>query len=1150
MVNNKVAAFPSFPPLILPVKISEDIYQLANFICGSPNAKLILLEIPKKLSIANGRSDDQVPHMEDMLSDHLSKQPNELFIIEDIQKDQSIQNCTVNMDCADMKFLAVVPIPNANGSVAGILCIQDINPKQLTQGQKNALKNLANQTATLIGLGKEKKPKKKTLVPKLGYWSLNLKDSSLFWSEEVHKIWERDKDSFELNYANFLDTIHPDDQETFARVTNEAISNNRIHDFTHRIILPDGSIKWVHELGLLVLDKAGKPKVFEGTVQDISQQKREEHQWRLVESVVTNTKDAVLITEAEPFDKPGPRIIFVNEAFTKMTGYTAKEVIGKTPRILQGPKTDREALKRLGEAIRKWKPYELTIINYKKNGEEFWSNFSLNPVADETGWYTHWIAIERDVTEQKNQELQRKLLADISQHFNQEETLHLCLTKVLEHLVEFGNYTFGEIWLPNIDANLLKLTAKYTDKEAGYQFYKNCNSVDPLAYGQGLPGTVWQTQQVEVWDNIVSNQAFLRGKAAEISGMEMVIGVPLTHNNTIIGVLVLGYETENKPLSLNEELFIQLETHLGAEIKRKRLELELDQIFKFAPDIVCVTGTDGYIKKINPAGARLLEYSEKELLSRPYLELIHPDDRPNTAEAHSKLMDQQKIKNQENRYITKSGKTIWLSWTASPSPEDGLIFAIAKDITKNKKLRELLNMANKLAQIGSWELDLLTNTVYWSDITKKIYGVDNEYQPSSEQAKGFYQIEPYASKLSAYFKEAVNKGEAWDIEMPIVTGNGLEQWVRMIGNSEFKNNHCIRIYGSIQNIHELKVAQLAYKKAFNENHKILESIGDAFISVDKNWAVNYWNKQSEELLGMSRKDILGKQLWEIIPDSSDYDFYKNLKKSQHNKKKITFEEFHPEFNLWFEVNAYPSINGISIFIKDVSARIAAEENIKLSNERFEKATEATNDAIYDRNLNDNILFFSKGFKTLFGHDINNSSDNLQLWKRLLHPDDAQLVQVSFNEALNNQQTKKWEAEYRFQKANGEYTHVRDMAILVRNPLGKAIRIVGAISDIGLRKMHEESLKKLNQELKEYSFNIEEQNKKFKEIAWTQSHIVRAPVARLMGIIELFKEDMLEFSEKEKMLDHILDSAHEIDDIINDIVQKSRSIINIQNKNES
>ncbi|MDR6781941.1 PAS domain S-box-containing protein [Pedobacter africanus] len=139
-------------------------------------------------------------------------------------------------------------------------------------------------------------------------------------------------------------------------------------------------------------------------IRDISKQKREEQHLKLLESVTTNTNDAILITEAEPLDTPGPKIIYVNEAFSKMTGYLPEEVIGKSPRILQGPKTDQKELKRLSKALHNWESCEVTLINYKKNGEEFWVNFSVSPVADEKGWYTHWISIERDVTEKRKLE--------------------------------------------------------------------------------------------------------------------------------------------------------------------------------------------------------------------------------------------------------------------------------------------------------------------------------------------------------------------------------------------------------------------------------------------------------------------------------------------------------------------------------------------------------------------------------------------------------------------------------------------------------------------------------------------------------------------------------------------------------------------------
>lgn len=92
----------------------------------------------------------------------------------------------------------------------------------------------------------------------------------------------------------------------------------------------------------------------------------------LLRAVVNNANDAILVTEAAPIDEPGPRIVYVNEAFSRMTGYTAEEVLGKTPRILQGPETERARLDELRASLEKWEPVRVEVLNYRKDGTEFW----------------------------------------------------------------------------------------------------------------------------------------------------------------------------------------------------------------------------------------------------------------------------------------------------------------------------------------------------------------------------------------------------------------------------------------------------------------------------------------------------------------------------------------------------------------------------------------------------------------------------------------------------------------------------------------------------------------------------------------------------------------------------------------------------------
>ena len=233
-------------------------------------------------------------------------------------------------------------------------------------------------------------------------WDWDLKTDLVYWGEGFKTILGYSTFENETESKSWTNRIHPDDYKRVIKGVNLCVHSEKFDENwtdEYRFLKADGIYAFIQDKGVVIRNSRGEAIRMVGAMQDITQKKKENLRLKLLESVVTHTKDAVLITEAEPFDEPGPKILYVNEAFTKMTGYIAEDVIGKTPRILQGPKTDRKELKKLSKALRNGEHSEITIINYKRNGEEFYINLSVSPVIDSKGCNTHWIAIECDVTE-------------------------------------------------------------------------------------------------------------------------------------------------------------------------------------------------------------------------------------------------------------------------------------------------------------------------------------------------------------------------------------------------------------------------------------------------------------------------------------------------------------------------------------------------------------------------------------------------------------------------------------------------------------------------------------------------------------------------------------------------------------------------------
>ena len=130
---------------------------------------------------------------------------------------------------------------------------------------------------------------------------------------------------------------------------------------------------------------------------------------RLLEAVLDTAQDAMLVTLAQPLDQPGPVIVYANRSLLEQTGYQLHEVLGRSPRMFQGPDTCPKATSSLRQAMNAWQPADMEVVNYRRDGRPCWIELKVAPLADPSGWYTHWVSVQRDVSERVERE--QRLLA-------------------------------------------------------------------------------------------------------------------------------------------------------------------------------------------------------------------------------------------------------------------------------------------------------------------------------------------------------------------------------------------------------------------------------------------------------------------------------------------------------------------------------------------------------------------------------------------------------------------------------------------------------------------------------------------------------------------------------------------------------------------
>jgi PAS domain S-box-containing protein len=269
-------------------------------------------------------------------------------------------------------------------------------------------------------------------------------------------------------------------------------------------------------------------------------------------------------------------------------------------------------------------------------------------------------------------------------------TLDDAAPKILAAIGESLDWTHGALW--EIDPELGALRCSHIWNAPGTQ----CPEFDAISRattferGVGLPGRVWETGKPFWIEDVVGDANFPRAPMAASDGLHGAVAFPVVLRGDVLSVMEFFSREVRRP---DEQLLSTLRTvgqQIGMFTDRRRAQEELDRFFSLSLEMMCVAGFDGYFKRVNPAWQKVLGFAEEELLSRPYIEFVHPDDRDATAREAGRVSDGQNVVYFENRYLHKDGTHRWLLWAATPYVEQQVVYAAAHDITERKAAEETL----------------------------------------------------------------------------------------------------------------------------------------------------------------------------------------------------------------------------------------------------------------------------------------------------------------------------------------------------------------------------------------------------------------------------------------------------------------------------
>jgi two-component system sensor histidine kinase/response regulator len=546
--------------------------------------------------------------------------------------------------------------------------------------------------------------------------------------------------------------------------------------------------------------------------------------------VVKHTSNAVTITDRDL------RITWVNEGFTRITGYTLAEAIGRPPgELLSSHKASPEQTRILSDSAAAGTSCRVEILNRAKDGREYWIDTEVQPLHDDSGALIGFMEIGSDVTERRVAQDQREAALRESQSLQRGMDLHAIVSM-----------TDRDGRITHVNDAFCRMSGYGRDELLG-QTHRIVNSgVQPAAF--------W----AEVWRVIASGTPW-RGEICNRSkdGSEHWL-------DTVIAPFVDADGRAERYIAIRTD--ITASKNATRALARERLRL--DNILEGTNVGTWEWNVETGKTLFNERWAAMVGYTLDELGPTTIVtwsELTDPEHRSHAAvvlERH--LNGEIPAYEVECRARHKAGHWVWFLdrgklFSRSDEGRPRWMAGTRMDITERKQAeaalrasQDFMDRTGRIARVGGWQYDLQTQVLHWSDETCRIHDRKSGHRPALDEAFGYYA--PEARRvIEQAFQHCIETGEGYDLELPLTTALGRCIWVRTVGEAGFIDGRPVRLLGASQDI----TARHAMESEVRRNNEIMSSVlenlpcGLSVFDADLNLVAS--NREFRRLLGLANE---------------------------------------------------------------------------------------------------------------------------------------------------------------------------------------------------------------------------------------------------------------------------------------------------------